>query len=58
MIHAIIIIAFIGFIVLAFNIFVPMDGRFKQVIVGLACLIAFIVLLQALGIDTGINARL
>lgn len=58
MVHAIFVIAVIGFIVWAFNIFVPMDGRFKQVIIGLACLIAFFVLLQALGIDTGVNAKL
>ncbi len=53
MIHAIIVIAFIGFIVWAFSALVPMPAPFKQVIIGLACLIAFVVLLQAVGVDTG-----
>lgn len=58
MIHAIIVIAFIGFICWAFTTLVPVAAPFKQVVVGLACLVAFIVLLQAVGVDTGFNARL
>lgn len=58
MIHALLIIIFIGVLCWAFNLLVPIDGRFKQVVIGIGCLIAFIVLLQAFGIDTGFNVRL
>lgn len=53
MIHAILVVAFIGFIVWAITALLPMPAPFKQVIVGLACLIALVVVLQAVGVDTG-----
>lgn len=58
MTHAIIVIAFIGFICWAFNLLVPIGAPFKQIITGLACLIAFVVLLQALGVNTGFDVKL
>lgn len=55
MIHAILVVAFIGFIVWAITMILPMPPVFKQVIIGLACLIALVVVLQAVGVETGFH---
>lgn len=43
-----VVLIVVGFLLWAFQQFVPMDARFKSVIVGLVCLMAFLYVLSAL----------
>lgn len=55
MIHAIILLAFLGFFLWAVTALLPMPAPFKTAIIGIGCLFALLIVLQALGIDTGFH---
>ena len=39
----------VGFLLYLFNLFVPLDGRFKNAINAIVCFIAFLYILQTMG---------
>ncbi len=54
----IVVIAIVGFVVWAITTLIPMPAPFKQVIIGFACLVLCLYVLQALGVWHGFNLRL
>lgn len=57
LIEFIIILAVVGFALWVLLTYVPMPDVIKKVIIGIAALILVILLLQAVGVDTGFNVR-
>lgn len=55
MVHALILLAFIGFFIWLITSMIPMAQPFKTAIIGLGCLFALLIVLQALGIYTGFH---
>jgi len=55
MIHAVILLAVIGFIIWMVTSLLPMPAPFKTAIIGLGCLFALLIVLQALGVNTGFH---
>ena len=56
MITLLLTIAVVGFIVWAITTLVPMPSPFKQVLIGLACLIVLVLVLQAFGVVGGFGS--
>ncbi len=58
MVHLIIVLAVIGFALFILLQYIPMPAPIKQVIIGIVALCMVVLVLNFIGVDTGVNARL
>ncbi len=55
MLHAFLILAFVGFIVFLIVNYIPMPPIFKTIIIALAALFCILFVAQILGLSTGVH---
>ena len=58
MVHLIIVLAIVGFALWILTTYIPMPSPIKQVIVAIVALCMVVLVLNFVGVDTGVHARL